>query len=121
MGSGPDDLNQPDTERRRLERTTLKVPVDYSGVDAFFSEFASNINEGGLFIETDHPGEMDEVVQLQIQLPTLEEPIQVDGRIAWISDGKADQPAGMGIEFVGLPSELRLTLDRVVRQLRVPE
>ncbi len=121
MGSAPDQGNKRDSERRRQERTALKVPVDYSGVDAFFSEFASNINEGGLFIETENPGELDEVVQLQIRLPTLDDPIQVEGRIAWVSDGKGDQPAGMGIEFLGLPSELRLTLDRVVRQLKAPE
>ncbi len=108
----------PDSERRTSERTALKVQVDYSGVDAFFSELASNINEGGLFIETETPAELDEVVQLNITLPTLDEPVQVEGRVAWISDGKADSPAGMGVEFLDLPAEIRATIDRVVRQLK---
>ncbi len=33
-------------ERRRHERVALKIPVDYSSVDAFFTEFSSNVNEG---------------------------------------------------------------------------
>ena len=42
-------------ERRRHERAELKIPVDYSSVDAFFAEFSQNINEGGMFIEMDRP------------------------------------------------------------------
>ena len=39
-------------DRRRSSREDLKIPVDYSAVDAFFSEFTTNVNEGGMFIAT---------------------------------------------------------------------
>ncbi len=54
---------QPDgaEERRRASREPIKIPIDYSAVDVFFSEFASNINEGGMFIETDTPAELEDV------------------------------------------------------------
>lgn len=105
-------------ERRSTSREPIKIPIDYSAVDVFFSEFASNINEGGMFIETDNPAELDDVVQLQMRFPELESPVQVGGRVAWTSDGKEDGPPGMGIEFLDLTAEARDTINQVVQKLR---
>ena len=106
------------SDRRRSTREDLKIPVDYSAVDAFFSEFTTNINEGGMFIETESPSPLDESVSLEFRLPGLEEPVRVSGRVAWISDGKAESPVGMGIEFHDLPPEVRRTINDLVRRLR---
>ena len=105
-------------ERRRHDRLALKVPVDYSSVDAFFTEFTTNINEGGMFIEMDTPPELGTDVALQFRLPGEEQPLQVEGRVAWISDGKADSPAGAGVEFKNLSAEAREQINRIVRDLR---
>ena len=43
-------------ERRRSIRALI-VRIEYATVDALFSDFTRNINEGGVFIETDFPGE----------------------------------------------------------------
>ena len=107
-------------ERRRSGRHDLKIPVDYSAVDAFFSEFTSNINEGGMFVETETPPPLDSIVQLQCRLPDLERPVKLRGRVAWVSDGKSDTPQGMGIEFQDLSDEIRQTINAVVRRLRQP-
>lgn len=64
-------------ERRRWERTDLVVRVDYKTVDELFSEFARNINEGGLFVETENPPSLGASVALQFQIPGSDEPIQV--------------------------------------------
>jgi len=105
-------------DRRHSERENIKIPVDYSAVDAFFSEFTTNINEGGMFIETESPTTLDSTVQLQVRLPDLERPIKIGGRVAWISDGKSGSPPGMGIEFQDLTPELRQTINDLVRRLR---
>jgi uncharacterized protein (TIGR02266 family) len=107
-----------ENDRRRQPRTSVKIPVDYSSVDAFFTQFTRDINEGGVFIESDAPGELDAEVQLQFKLPDGEDPLQVSGRIAWISDGKGESPAGMGIEFQRLPDEMQERINRIVRRLR---
>lgn len=105
-------------DRRRSDRVSLKIPVDYSSVDAFFTEFSANINEGGMFVELEDPPEIGTQVQLQFALPGLAESVQLEGRIAWTSDGKSESPAGVGIEFQNLSSEVRETINGVVRQLR---
>ncbi len=106
-------------ERRRTERVAIKIPVDYSAVDAFFTEFSANINKGGIFIETEEPDEPETLVALQFRLPGRESPVSVMGRVAWVSDGKDGSPAGMGVEFHDLDSEVREIIDDVVRNLRV--
>ena len=107
-------------ERRRYHRRSVRVPVDYSSVDAFFSEFASNINEGGLFVETDVPQEPGESVKLLIRLPRLEQSLEVEGRVVWVSEGgDAGSPAGMGVEFQNLPEDVRTVINELVRELRI--
>src|SRR5262245_36899076 len=105
-------------DRRKTERENFKVPVDYSAVDAFFSEFTTNINEGGMFVETETPPPLDATVQLQIRLPDLSTPIKLGGRVAWVSDGKGEAPPGMGIEFQDLTPQIRATINDLVRRLR---
>ncbi len=107
-------------DRRRHDRAPIKIPVDYSAVDAFFTEFATNMNEGGMFVETASPAGIGSFVQLQFRLPGLDEPVHVDGRVAWVSDGKTDGPAGMGIEFQNLSRQARETINALVRRLRSP-
>ena len=107
------------SDRRRSGREDLKIPVDYSAVDAFFSEFTTNINEGGMFIETETPSPLDSEVALEFRLPDLDRPVQVSGRVAWVSDGKGESPVGMGIEFHELAPAVRATINDLVRRLRV--
>jgi uncharacterized protein (TIGR02266 family) len=114
----PNSSRSSSSNRRRHERAELKIPVDYSSVDAFFAEFSQNINEGGMFIEMDRPVELDTPVQLQFRLPGEDHPVQVQGRVAWVSDGKGDSSRGVGIEFQNLEPDTRDRINRIVRQLR---
>jgi uncharacterized protein (TIGR02266 family) len=106
-------------ERRRSEREPLVVRVAYATVDALFSEFTRNINEGGLFIETEALVEMDSRVQLQFSLPGSDEPIKAGGRVVHINPPGQDGPAGIGIEFEELDARARARIDELVQQLRV--
>lgn len=107
-----------EVERRRSPRSPLVVRVAYSTVDALFTEFSRNINEGGLFIETETPPPTDTRVALEFQLPGCEEPIQARGRVAWIRPASPEGPAGMGVEFEQLGSAARVHIDKLVRRLR---
>ncbi len=106
-------------ERRRSDRVKLIVRVDYKTVDELFSEFARNINEGGVFVETDTPPELGSGVALQFQIPGSEDPIQVLGRVVRLSTGDATEGPGMGIEFEDLDSQSRELINGLVRDLKV--
>jgi len=106
-------------ERRRSERANYVIRVDYKTVDELFSEFARNINEGGLFVETDTPPGVGCLVALEFRIPGSAEPIQVMGRVVRTSRGDRDESPGMGIEFENLDAQSRELINGLVRNLRV--
>jgi uncharacterized protein (TIGR02266 family) len=105
-------------ERRRSLRAPVVVRIEYATVDALFSDFTRNVNEGGVFIETDCPAELDSVVHLRFRLPGTRENIKVAGRVAWIEPGADGQPQGMGVEFENLTDADRARINAIVLRLR---
>ena len=112
-------LNSSDVhERRRYVRRSVRVPVDYSSGDAFFAEFASNINEGGLFIETDKPRPSGTEVSLHFNLPGSDRTVETHGIVVRVSDGSDGSTPGMGIQFGDLPPDARQHINQLIRALR---
>lgn len=105
-------------DRRITPRADLIVRVDYQTVDQLFSEFARNINEGGLFVETENAPEVGTPVELQFKIPGSADPIQVSGFVVRITQGDAENPPGMGIEFENLDGQARHHINELVRKLR---
>jgi type IV pilus assembly protein PilZ len=108
-------------DRRKSARAELVVRVDYQTVDDLFSEFARNINEGGIFVETESPQPVGTEVALQFKLPGSDEANQTRGLVVRISGGEAGEPPGMGIEFGHLDASTRTRINRLVRRLRTPQ
>ena len=112
-------LSSVEIERRRSERTDLMVRVDYATVDEIFSEFTRDINEGGLFIETEKPRDVGTEVSMQFKLPGDHEAVTTVGLVVRVSVGDDGSPPGMGIEFENLDENARLRIDDIVQALRV--
>lgn len=106
------------SERRRAQRSALTVRVDYATVDEIFSEFTRDINEGGLFIETEKPHLPGTEVSMQFHLPGSDEVVETVGRVVRSSSGGPGEIPGMGIEFDELKPDDRKKIDRIVRALR---
>ena len=105
-------------ERRRSDRAELIVRVDYSTVDELFSEFTRDVNEGGLFIETEKPRPAGTEVCLHFNLPGSDRTVTTTGLVVRVSDGSDGSTAGMGIEFEDLAPEARAHINQVIRTLR---
>lgn len=105
-------------ERRRSERAPVTVRIEYSTVDALFSDFTRDINEGGIFVETDEPIPLDEKVELKLRLPGSRQLVHARGRVVRVQQASENQAAGIAIEFDELDGEARETINRAVRQLR---
>jgi len=107
-----------DSERRQTGRIGVTVRIDYTTIDEIFSEFTRDINEGGLFIETEKPQAPGTEVAMQFHLPGSTEVLRTIGRVVRVSNGEVGTPAGMGIEFDELTSSERAKIDLIVRSLR---
>jgi uncharacterized protein (TIGR02266 family) len=118
MGADELSLDEEGSDRRRANRAGVIVRIDYATVDEMFSEFTRDINEGGVFIETDKPHDTGTEVSMQFHLPGSGEVLQTTGRVVRVSTGHANSPAGMGIEFDELTAADRRKIDGIVRALR---
>lgn len=105
-------------DRRRSARAQVTVRIDYGTVDEMFSEFTRDINEGGLFIETDKPHDPGTEVTMHFHLPGSGEALRTVGRVVRVTPSALGSSGGMGIEFDELTSDDRIRIDRIVRALR---
>jgi uncharacterized protein (TIGR02266 family) len=112
------DSSDADDDRRRARRAGVTVRIDYATVDEMFSEFTRDINEGGLFIETEKPHQPGTEVSMQFHLPGSKEVLSTIGRVVRVSSGDVGMPPGMGIEFDELTAADRIKIDAIIRSLR---
>ncbi len=112
------EFAEDDAERRRFGRSDMLVRVEYSTVDEIFSEFTRDINEGGLFIETEKPRPTGTEVAMRFNLPGNYEPLQTIGRVVWVRSASDQEPSGMGIEFDELSKQDRDRINQMIRSLR---
>lgn len=105
-------------ERRRSHRAELVVRVDYATVDEMFSEFTRDINEGGLFIETEKPRPIGTEVTLHFNLPGSGEALSTVGRVVRLGRGDHSNAPGMGVEFEELEPDDRRKINSIIRALR---
>jgi uncharacterized protein (TIGR02266 family) len=113
-----DSESQADLDRRRSERADMTIRIDYGTIDELFSEFTRDINEGGLFIETEKPKDPGTEVTMEFRLPGASESIKTIGRVVRVTSGDAHNPAGMGIEFDELTDQDRVKINGMIRALR---
>lgn len=104
-------------DRRKHIRVELNLLVQYrfDTFDDFLSEYAGDISEGGIFIETDEPRPVGTMIYLQFALRDGTQLIEGLGRVVRVSPPGSPQP-GMGVEFENLDRQSQdLITDHVGR------
>ena len=106
--------------RRKSERLQHELAVAYRSVGSFLTDWATDISQGGLFINTRKPLPVGTVVKLIIQLPGAAFPFDMGGRVTRVLpwDNQANAAPGMGIEFTDLDRAKRDRIEAFVAQLR---
>jgi type IV pilus assembly protein PilZ len=106
--------------RRRAVRLQHELPVAYRSVGSFITDWATNISQGGLFINTRKPLPVGTVVKLIIQLPGTGFPFDVTGRVTRVAewDNHLNVAPGMGIEFTDLDGVKLERIQAFVERLR---
>src|SRR5262245_39150302 len=119
--SAPDD-----GEDRRLDpREPIELKVEYERLNAFFADYTKNISRGGTFIQTRKPLPIGTEFLFQLFIPTLEQPLEIRGRVKWVVEperegaGPDGTPAGMGIRFVYATPDEQRQIERLVERLMV--
>lgn len=106
--------------KRRARRLQHELPVAYRSVGTFLTDWATNISQGGMFINTRTPLPVGTDVKILIQLPMLEAPVGLNGKVTRVAefDSRTGVVPGMGIQFTDVDPSKRQRLETLVKRLQ---
>jgi uncharacterized protein (TIGR02266 family) len=102
-------------DQRSTPRKAARLRTRFGSVAALREEVSHNVSAGGMFIATERPPALRELVLLQVELPGEEAPLEVLAEVMHVvgkEQATAQLPAGVGVQFVGAGDEFRERLDR---------
>jgi len=83
-------------EKRHDERFPFVLKVQYADKRGV-ADATENLSTGGLFIQTEQPWQIGDVVPLSLSFPGLLDPIEIVGRVAWVRASLGSGVGGVGI------------------------
>jgi Tfp pilus assembly protein PilZ len=99
------------------------LQVSFSSPEEFRHEYAANLLNGGVFIETDDPAEAREMVVVELRLAGCPDPVKLEGEIVHIVSpelsGTGAHP-GVAVQFSCSPVSLRAAFEPFVAASGVP-
>ncbi len=78
----------------------MLLQVSYPGRADYLFDWTENLSSGGLFVRTDEQFQVGDEVRLAISFPSLLEPIEIAGCVAWERVPEGDTPRGIGVKAV---------------------
>jgi uncharacterized protein (TIGR02266 family) len=93
-------VNRP-KQTRRYRRRTVRVRVEYDGVDGPQRAVATTLGAGGMFVATEEPLPEHTLLELRFRLEAGGALHEIEGRVVWVNRLQDDHPhtRGMGVEF----------------------
>ncbi|XXF78235.1 TIGR02266 family protein [Myxococcaceae bacterium GXIMD 01537] len=101
---------------REQGRVKLKAAIDLRSDSNFFTGFATNVSEGGVFVATVEAVPRGTQVDLDFTLPGGR-PLHVSGVVRWsreVSDRNPDLMPGIGVQFANLAPEVASAISEFV-------
>jgi type IV pilus assembly protein PilZ len=103
------------SDLRSTQRVAANLRVRFQTAAALKEEISTNISAGGMFIRTDTPPQLREMVKVSIELPGESEPIeaqaQVVHRVTREEGRLTGRVAGVGVQFFEADDRFREALD----------
>src|SRR5581483_471048 len=88
------------TEKRSAERFPFVLKVTYADRKQI-ADATENLSTAGLFIQTDQPWQVGDIVPLSLSFPGLLDPVEIVGRVAWVRPALGSGVGGVGIAVQG--------------------
>ena len=106
-------------DRRAHPRAAVALDVEYGSLQDFTAAYLRNISGGGVFVVTDEPRLLNDVVTVRFTLPGTAHRFTVECQVVWSQLRSTHAfPAGMGLKFLSLtPAELNTIAHFVAQQL----
>ncbi len=108
-------------DKRRQPRHPVILKVDYRDVNKFFTDFAENLSEGGMFIATRKPLPPGTTIVVEFMLPDSAVKVKTKAEVVWTRNETKSptEKRGMGVRFYDLTSEDKKKIDVMVARLKM--
>jgi uncharacterized protein (TIGR02266 family) len=113
LGAGPSRRRAPQaSERRDRVRCEVHVDIDVQSGERLHAGVTRDLSEAGAFVVTELELEAGTCVDIAVHLPGRAEPLCCTGEVRWrrAPGSGSSEPAGVGLRFVALESEVRRAL-----------
>lgn len=112
-------------DRRAINRLPVpRVLVKISTPERMRVAYLKDLSEGGVFIRTDKPLQLERVVDVDLLAPGRVEPIRLRGRITRVQNDEASKAAnlqGMGVKFIDITPQADAALKALVQEYASPK
>jgi uncharacterized protein (TIGR02266 family) len=103
-------------QNRKEPRVQMEIAIDFWSDSNFYTGFATDISQGGIFIATVAGLPLGREVDLQFSLPEGSK-LRILGTVRWVRVANDRTPEifpGVGVQFLDLPQEVAATIRRFV-------
>jgi len=115
----------PRADGRAYARVPARLRVGWKTTREFLVAHSENISRGGIFVASDHPPPLREILELSLDLPDGKGPVKTQAevvhRVTPEEARASGRRAGAGLQFVGSDDEFRQRLDACVAALLAQE
>lgn len=106
---------------RAYPRVQARLRVGWTSSRDFLTAWSENISRGGIFIATDDPPELREIVELSVELPdgrpAVKTHAEVVHRVTPEQARRTGMVAGAGLQFLDADDDFRARLDACIQAL----
>jgi uncharacterized protein (TIGR02266 family) len=106
---------------RAYPRVPARLRVGWTSSRDFLTAYSQNISRGGIFIATDDPPALREILELSVELPDGLPPVktraEVVRRVTTAEAKRSGAVAGAGFQFIDASDDFRERLDACIEAL----
>ena len=106
------------TNRRRAPRVPVDLQLDYFADDCQLYTFATNLSDGGVFVQSKAPEPPGSMLELRLTVPEEPEPIQLQGEVVWFKTMPVGEGPGMGVRFVNLDRQRKRRITSLLKRIQ---
>jgi uncharacterized protein (TIGR02266 family) len=110
-----------DARPRAFPRVQTRLQVGWSSAKEFLVAYSENISRGGIFVATQNPPAVHEVVELLLELPDGQAPVKVNAEVVQCVTTEiaraTGKTAGAGLQFIGGDDDFRRRVDACITHL----
>lgn len=112
---------KPVRTERSFPRVQTRLQVGWSSPREFLVAYSENISRGGIFVATQNPPPVREMVELLLELPDGQAPAKTHAEVVQCVTAEQAQAtgrtAGAGLQFIGGDEDFRRRVDACIEHL----